>query len=147
LRPALPPEESGERREAATEAEPTPPEQAAPPQQQVAKTTAKRPSATTRPRRRKRRAAPQPTAPEVCEIKLSRGRLKWQFYAGPPGNPGAFRLPTAQASEPFLRLRNEDNPTDAAEEALAALIDELVLNGWQVVSEGPRWYDYRLELG
>jgi hypothetical protein len=85
---------------------------------------------------------PRRASTEVCEIALWRGYVKWHFYTS---QLGSYRLPTALTSEPFLRLRDEKNPTPAAQQAFAGLIDELTGNGWVVVATGPRWYDYRLE--
>lgn len=97
------------------------------------------------PRTREPRPAPprrpqlQETGVERCQIKLWRGFVKCQLYAVPIGSdePLAF--------SPYFRLRDGTELTAQAVDALHALVEALEQEGWTVVSDGPSWYQYRLE--
>jgi outer membrane biosynthesis protein TonB len=75
-----------------------------------------------------------------CEIKLWRGFIQSHLYAAPAGSdeePIAF--------SPYFHLLEGERSTSQALQALAALVEELEQDGWTVVSDGPAWYQHRLE--
>jgi hypothetical protein len=73
-----------------------------------------------------------------CEIKLWRGFLKSHLYAvGSNDEPIAF--------SPYFHLLEDDRSSSEGLQALAALVAELEQDGWTVVSDGPAWYQHRLE--
>jgi len=76
---------------------------------------------------------------ESCEIRLWRGYLKCRLYASVHGSQQAF------AMSPMFRLRDKDGPSARAQGALADLLVELERRGWTVVSDGPTWYEHRLQ--
>jgi hypothetical protein len=92
------------------------------------------------------RSEPHSEAPrasvEACEIALWTGYMKKQFYAAPVGRAETLE---AFAMSSYFRLRDDGVPTAAAHRALKGLIARLEHAGWEVVSEGPNWYQYRLE--
>jgi hypothetical protein len=85
------------------------------------------------------RAHRQRTGVARCEIKLWRGFVHCRLYAAPAGSEEALAL------SPSFRLRREAEPNLQAEDALEALLAKLELDGWTVVSEGPKWYQHHLE--
>jgi len=91
----------------------------------------------------RRAKAPRPEAAVSrarCEIGLWRGYAKSQLYATLAGSSQVY------AVSRFFRLRDELVPTEHAQRALAALLEELEQNGWSVVSGGRPWYRHTLEL-
>jgi hypothetical protein len=89
-------------------------------------------------------ARPQTLAVESavarCEIRLWRGFVKSHLYAAPAGSdkePIAF--------SPYFRLLDDERSSSQALQALAVLVEELEQDGWTVVSDGPAWYQHRLE--
>ncbi len=81
------------------------------------------------------RAAVTPTAALKCEILWWRGYRKSQFYAevAPPLESPTFR---ARGSE-------VPGPSDAAEAAHRALVDELQADGWEADGHGEHWFSDR----
>jgi hypothetical protein len=91
----------------------------------------------------RRAKAPRPEAAVSrarCEIGLWRGYAKSQLYATLAGSSQVY------AVSRFFRLRDELVPTEHAQRALAALLEELEQNGWSVVSGGRPWSRHTLEL-
>jgi hypothetical protein len=81
-------------------------------------------------------------AAESCQIRLWHGYVKSQLLAAPLEKSGE---PEGLAFSPFFRLRDPGAPTESAEAALRALIEQLERDGWTVVGAGPRWYQRALE--
>jgi hypothetical protein len=96
------------------------------------------------PRREVAPDRPPAQQPDVerCEIVLWTGYVKRQLYAAPSGP--TTTLESLQDSS-YFRLRDADIPGARAERALEELLGRLESAGWQVVSKGARWYQYRLE--
>lgn len=91
----------------------------------------------------RRAEAPRPEAAVSlarCEIRLWRGYVKSQLYATLAGSSQVF------AVSPSFRLRDELVPTEHAQHALTALLEELEQKGWSVVSGGRPWYRHTLKL-
>jgi hypothetical protein len=88
-------------------------------------------------------AQPEGRAVESCRIELWRGYVKSQLYAAPLDHGGT--PPVGLFFSPFFRLRDEETPTKKAGVALQLLTERLERHGWEVVSNGPRWYQLRLE--
>jgi hypothetical protein len=84
---------------------------------------------------------PQPAKAETCKVVLWHSHLKHQLYVASLAQDAGWR---PLAVSPFFRLEHEDVPTDQASTALKMLVDQLGREGWTVVSEGKRWYDYTL---
>jgi hypothetical protein len=92
---------------------------------------------TPRPKHARR---PGGTA-DRCEIALWSGVVKNHFFATRTGGS----QPEALARSPIFHVRNVEEPSAKAEAALATLLEQLERSGWRVVSEGPFWYQRRLE--
>jgi hypothetical protein len=75
-----------------------------------------------------------------CEIKLWRGFAKSHLYAA---QAGLDEEPIAFSS--YFRLLEDDRSSSEGLQALAALVEDLEQDGWTVVSDGPAWYEHRLE--
>jgi hypothetical protein len=78
---------------------------------------------------------------EHCEIGLGPGFLEKRLYAFRRTDEGSKVF----AVSPFFRLRDDEKPTEQAKSALATLVEDLERSSWKVVTEGPGWYDRRLE--
>ncbi len=76
---------------------------------------------------------------ESCEIRLWRGYVKCRLYAAARGSDEVLALSR------YFRLRDNDPPSASAQRALADLLVELEWGGWTVVSDGPIWYQHRLQ--
>jgi hypothetical protein len=63
--------------------------------------------------------------------------LRDQAPAGSDKEPIAF--------SPYFRLLDDERSSSQALQALAVLVEELEQDGWTVVSDGPAWYQHRLE--
>jgi hypothetical protein len=94
------------------------------------------------------RQAPRPEperratgAVEVCEVELWMGVVKNRLFARPAGGHHKEVL----ASSPIFHLRNVEQPSAKAKAALAHMLEQLERSGWRVASEGPLWYQRRLE--
>jgi hypothetical protein len=85
-------------------------------------------------------AREEPAILGACEIRLWRGFVKCQLYATDIASGAVL------AESPYFRQRDEDVPGPNAEKALSALLAELELRGWHVESDGPSWYQRRLQL-
>jgi hypothetical protein len=76
-----------------------------------------------------------------CEIKLWRGFAKCHLYAAPADS---YDEPIIYFS-PYFRLLEDERSSSQGLQALAVLVEELEEDGWTVVSDGPAWYQHRLE--
>jgi len=76
---------------------------------------------------------------QACEIKLWRGFAKCRLYAAAAGSEEAV------VASPYFRLRDAHTATPEAERALSGILAQLERDGWSVVSDGPTWYECRLE--
>jgi hypothetical protein len=123
---------------------PVGPPAAAAPRPEPPRPTVRPTPETSTPRREAAPDHPPAQQPDVerCEIVLWTGYVKKQFYAAPVGLTG--RSAPVQDSS-YFRLRHADEPGAPAERALEELLGRLEDAGWHVVSQGSRWYQYRLE--
>jgi hypothetical protein len=76
-----------------------------------------------------------------CEIKLWRGFAKSHLYAAATDSDDEPII----SFSPYFRVLEDDRSSSQGLQALAALVEELEQDGWTVVSDGPAWYQHRLE--
>jgi zinc ribbon protein len=84
---------------------------------------------------------------ETCEIGWDKaGLLSLEFWAKAIGPNGVYNAGEVKFTPgPFRQREYPDNDESNACEALNTLIKQLTQDGWQPLTRGPYWYNYRFQ--
>jgi len=85
-----------------------------------------------------------PAVLESCEIAFWRGYLSACFFAMPAVGPAPLEAPARSAYFMRLRATPPSEEEGSALKAFESLLERLEGEGWEIVGEGPLWYQRRL---